>query len=145
MTVLFSRKCEYALQGILYLAERAGDGNISAIEIAKDLGISREFISKTLQSLVKHDIVISTRGKAGGFSLAVQPEKMSLLDIVLIVDGNSVFETCVLGLPTCGSDSPCPVHEQWGPIRENARDMLARTTVAEFKPVETIKLNKKGN
>ncbi len=82
MTVLFSRKCEYALQGILYLAENQHQGHISAEQIATDLHISRDFISKTLQSLVKDSIIQSHRGKSGGFSLAKDPESMSLLDII---------------------------------------------------------------
>ena len=135
MTVLFSRKCEYALQGILYLAEKQYQGNISAEQIATDLDISRDFISKTLQSLVKDGIIQSHRGKSGGFSLARDPDSMSLLDIILIIDGNSVFESCVLGLPTCSPESPCPVHNKWGPIREASREMLANTTVAQFQPI----------
>jgi len=135
MTVLFSRKCEYALQGILYLAEKQDRGNISAEQIATDLDISRDFISKTLQSLVKDGIIQSHRGKSGGFSLARDPDSMSLLDIILIIDGNSVFESCVLGLPTCSPDSPCPVHNKWGPIREASREMLANTMVAQFQPI----------
>ncbi len=135
MTVLFSRKCEYALQGILYLAEKQYQGNISAEQIATDLNISRDFISKTLQSLVKDGIIQSHRGKSGGFSLARDPDSMSLLDIILIIDGNSVFESCVLGLPTCNPESPCPVHNKWGPIRQASREMLANTTVAQFQPI----------
>jgi Rrf2 family iron-sulfur cluster assembly transcriptional regulator len=135
MTVLFSRKCEYALQGILYLAENQFRGNISAEQIATDLDISRDFISKTLQSLVKDGIIRSHRGKAGGFSLAKSPDSLSLLDIILIIDGNSVFENCIMGLPTCSADSPCPIHNKWGPIREASREMLANTTVAQFQPI----------
>ena len=135
MTVLFSRKCEYALQGILYLAENQDQGNISADQIASDLNISRDFISKTLQSLVKDGIIQSHRGKSGGFSLNQDPDSMSLLDIILIIDGNSVFESCVLGLPTCSSESPCPVHAKWGPIREASREMLANATVSQFQPI----------
>jgi len=133
MTVLFSRKCEYALQGLLYLAERQDLGNISADVIARDLSISREFISKTLQSLVKDGIVSSSRGKSGGFAQAQDPDTVSLLDIILIVDGNGVFESCVLGLPACGSDTPCPVHHKWGPLREASRNMLAETSIKQFK------------
>jgi len=136
MTVLFSRKCEYAIQGILYLAERQDLGNIPAEQIASDLNISRDFISKTLQSLVKENIIHSHRGKSGGFSLARDLESLSLLDIVRIIDGNGVFESCVLGLPDCGTDAPCPVHDQWGHLREASRTMLAGTTVAQFKPIK---------
>lgn len=133
MTVLFSRKCEYALQGILYLAENRQRGNISAAEIATDLGISQEFISKTLQGLVKVGMIQSSRGKTGGFSLARDPENITLLEIVKIIDGNEAFENCVLGLPQCHSDAPCALHEKWLPLRDSAHAMLSNTTVGQFK------------
>ncbi len=141
MTVLFSRKCEYALQGILYLAENQDQGNISADQIASDLDISRDFISKTLQQLTREGIIQSNRGKSGGFSLAKDPESISLLDVVLRIDGNAVFESCVLGLPSCGGETPCPVHDQWGPIREASRQMLANTSVSQFKPMTEMSIN----
>jgi Rrf2 family protein len=133
MTVLFSRKCEYALQGLLYLAKHQDTGPVSADQIANELEMSKEFISKTLQSLVKEGIVSSQRGKFGGFRLEKSQKEISLLDIVIIIDGNGVFEECVLGLPECGTDEPCPVHETWGPIRERAREMLATTTLASIQ------------
>jgi Rrf2 family iron-sulfur cluster assembly transcriptional regulator len=133
MTVLFSRKCEYALQGLLYLAKHRDSSPISADLIAGELHMSREFISKTLQRLVKEGVVTSQRGKTGGFSLQKAPEDISLLDIVLIVDGNDVFENCVLGLRECGSEDPCPVHDSWGPLREQAREMLATTSLASIE------------
>lgn len=132
MTVLFSRKCEYALQGILYLAENRQRGNISAVEIATDLGISQEFISKTLQGLVKVGMIQSIRGKAGGFAVARDPEAITLLEIVKIVDGDEAFEKCVLGLPDCDSEKPCALHEKWKPLRDLAKNMLMSTPVARF-------------
>ncbi|OIO66060.1 MAG: hypothetical protein AUJ47_01830 [Candidatus Marinimicrobia bacterium CG1_02_48_14] len=137
MTVLFSRKCEYALQGVLYLAQNRQRGNISAEEIATDLGISQDFISKTLQGLVKVGMIQSNRGKMGGFSLARDPESITLLEIVKIIDGNEAFENCVMGLPQCHSDSPCALHSKWQPLREAAQAMLSSTTVAQFEPSKT--------
>ena len=138
MTVLFSRKCEYALQSLLYLAQHQDTGPVSADQIANDLEMSREFISKTLQSLVKEGIVASQRGKAGGFSLNRASKDISLLDIVLIIDGNGVFEECVLGLPECGTDKPCPVHEVWGPLRERIHEMLVSTTLAAIQATPMV-------
>lgn len=133
MTVLFSRKCEYAIQGLLYLARHGDSKAISADSIASELEMSRDFISKTLQSLVKEGIVRSQKGKAGGFSLERAPEDISLMEIVRIVDGEGIFEECVLGLPECSSNEPCPVHDTWGPLREQARDMLSSTTLASIQ------------
>jgi len=137
MTVLFSRKCEYAIQGLLYLAEHRQGGAVPAEAIARDLGISRDFISKTLQGLVAEGLVASHRGKAGGFLLNRAPKAITLLEVVLIIDGSNLFENCVLGLPECGSDNACPVHGIWGPLREQIRSMLAATTLDQFQDVDT--------
>lgn len=138
MTVLFSRKCEYALQSLLFLAKHQDSGPVAAEMIASELDMSREFISKTLQSLVKEGIVLSQRGKAGGFRLHKSPDEISLLDVVLIIDGNGVFQDCVLGLAHCGSDEPCPVHNSWGPLRDRVREMLAQTSLASIQGGEVI-------
>ena len=135
MTVLFSRKCEYAIQGLLYLAKHRESGAIAADLIASELEMSRDFISKTLQGLVREGIVKSQRGKTGGFSLGRAPEDISLLEIVRIIDGEGVFQECVLGLSECSSDEPCPVHETWEPLREQARNMLSTTTLASIQNV----------
>lgn len=132
MSVIFSKKCEYGLQAILYLASKKDKEYFSAREIAKDLKIPREFISKILQSLVNFGIVGSKKGKNGGFYLAKNPNKIRLIDIVEAIDGLDVFTTCVLGFPECSSDMPCPVHSEWGKLRSMAYDMLSSETIDHF-------------
>ena len=55
MTVIFSKKCEYGMQAVLYLAAREMGTLVSADEISKVLKIPREFVSKILQSLKRAD------------------------------------------------------------------------------------------
>lgn len=141
MSVIFSKKCEYALQAILYLASREKDENISARDISKKLGIPKEFISKILQSLVHVKIVGSKKGKDGGFYLAKSPSKIRLIDIVEAIDGNEIFTICVLGFPNCSSSSPCPVHVKWNKLRNMAYDMLSSETIDKFKDKVIKKIN----
>lgn len=141
MSVIFSKKCEYALQAILYLASREKDENISARDISKKLGIPKEFISKILQSLVHVKIVGSKKGKDGGFYLAKSPSKIRLIDIVEAIDGNEIFTICVLGFPNCSSSSPCPVHVKWNKLRNMAYDMLSSETIDKFKNKVIKKIN----
>lgn len=141
MSAIFSKKCEYALQAILYLASREKDENISARDISKKLGIPKEFISKILQSLVHVKIVGSKKGKDGGFYLAKSPSKIRLIDIVEAIDGNEIFTTCVLGFPNCSSSSPCPVHVKWNKLRNMAYDMLSSETIDKFKDKVIKKIN----
>ncbi|MEJ5306223.1 MAG: Rrf2 family transcriptional regulator [Ignavibacteria bacterium] len=141
MSVIFSKKCEYGLQAILYLASKNDKEYFSAKEIASDLKIPKEFVSKILQSLVNYKIVGSKKGKNGGFFLAKKPSQIRLIDIVEAIDGLKVFETCVLGFPDCKSDVPCPVHYQWGKLRNMAYEMLSAETIDKFtdKVLEKIK------
>lgn len=141
MSVIFSKKCEYALQAILYLASIEKGENVSARDISESLRIPKEFISKILQSLVHVKIVGSKKGKDGGFYLAKSPSKIRLIDIVEAIDGSEFFTTCVLGFPKCLSISPCPVHNEWSKIREMAYIMLSAKTIDKFKDnlIEKIK------
>lgn len=141
MTVIFSKKCEYGLQAVLYLAATKDGFVYSADEISKKLNIPKEFISKILQSLTESGIVESKKGKSGGFKLAKHPSKIKLINIVEAIDGLGVFEDCVLGFPHCSPDKPCPVHNTWGELRTKAFEMLSTETIDHFKEITLNKIN----
>ena len=109
MTVIFSKKCEYGLQAVLYLATQPKGEVIPSDEIARKLSIPKEFVSKILQSLTESGIVDSKKGKTGGFFLAKDTSKIRLIDIVAAIDGLEMFNNCVLGFPDCNPDNPCPL------------------------------------
>ena len=116
MTVIFSKKCEYGMQAVLYLAAREKGTLVSADEISKVLKIPREFVSKILQSLRDSGLISSSKGKSGGFSLAKDASRIKLIDVVAAIDGLDMFDSCVLGFPECSPTHPCPVHNTWGPL-----------------------------
>lgn len=133
MTVIFSKKCEYGLQAVLYMAAKEQGCVCPSEDIAKKLKIPKEFVSKILQSLTESGIVESKKGKSGGFLLAKHPSKIRLIDIVAAIDGLDLFDNCVLGFPDCSPDKPCPVHNKWGELRTKAYEMLAAETVDRFR------------
>lgn len=132
MTVIFSRKCEYGLQAVLYLSANLDNGPIASDEIAEVLHIPKEFVSKILQSLTKHGIVGSKKGKSGGFFLAKPSAGIRLIDVVKAIDGLDIFDHCVLGFPNCTPDHPCPVHNRWGLLRDEAFRMLNSETLDQL-------------
>jgi Rrf2 family transcriptional regulator, iron-sulfur cluster assembly transcription factor len=133
MTVIFSKKCEYGLQAVLYLAAQNNGLVISADDIAKKLNIPKEFISKILQNLTDSGIIASKKGKSGGFALARDPKMIKLIDIVAAIDGLEIFNKCVLGFPDCSPVNPCPLHDKWGVLRTQAYNMLTDETLDKFK------------
>ncbi len=133
MTVIFSKKCEYGLQAVLFLAAKMNGEVIPSEEIAKKLNIPKEFVSKILQSLTESGIIFSKKGKSGGFTLAKDPSSIRLIDIVAAIDGLEMFNSCVLGFPQCSPDHPCPLHSKWGELRSKAYEMLTDETLDKFK------------
>jgi len=133
MTVIFSKKCEYGMQAILYLAAQESGSLVSADDISKALKIPKEFISKILQSLRESGLISSSKGKSGGFSLAKPASRIKLIDIVAAIDGLDMFDSCVLGFPECSPTHPCPVHNTWGALRTQTYDMLTSETIDKLK------------
>ncbi|MGE5401508.1 MAG: RrF2 family transcriptional regulator [Ignavibacteriales bacterium] len=133
MTVIFSKKCEYGLQAVLYLAANLQEEVVRVDVIAQQLNIPKEFVSKILQSLRENGIIESKKGKTGGFTLAKSPDQIKLIDIVEAIDGLGIFNSCVLGFPNCNPDHPCPVHDKWGKLRMEAYRMLSEETLDKFK------------
>ncbi len=132
MTVFFSKACELGLQAVLYLSAKE-KRIFNAEEVSIELKVPKEFVSKVLQILTSSGIVGSKKGKNGGFYLAKEPGQIKLIDIVETIDGLAVFKSCVLGFSGCSSETPCPVHEKWGKLRDEAYKMLSEETLEHLK------------
>lgn len=133
MTVIFSKKCELGLQAVLYLSTLDKDQMVSAAQVATKLKVPKEFVSKVMQILTDSGIVASKKGKNGGFYLGKNPSEIKLIDIVMVLDGGDVFNTCILGFPGCSVSTPCPMHNEWGKIRNMAFSMLNAETLESMK------------
>jgi Rrf2 family transcriptional regulator, iron-sulfur cluster assembly transcription factor len=140
MTVFFSKACELGIQAVLFLSIKKEKIIFNADEISKELKVPKEFVSKVLQELTNNGIVGSKKGKTGGFYLAKNPGKIKLIDIVEAIDGLDSFKSCLLGFPGCSSEKPCPVHDKWGKLREEAYKMLSSETLEQLKEKTILKI-----
>jgi Rrf2 family transcriptional regulator, iron-sulfur cluster assembly transcription factor len=131
-TAMLSQTAEYALRTVLYLADRRGDGLVGADELARVLGVPRNYLSKTLHRLVRERILASGRGKGGGFRLAIDPGRLTLLEVVEPFDAISAERRCLLGRPACDDRRPCPAHHRWKAVSTQVADFFRRTTVADL-------------
>jgi len=132
MSIIFSRKCEYGIQAVLYLSSLPAGQTTNAEGIAGELSIPKEFVSKILQELTSSGIIESKKGKNGGFLLKRKPSELKLIEIVDAIDGKEIFSNCVLGFPNCSNDYPCPVHETWSKISGETYAMLDKETIDTF-------------
>jgi len=130
--MLFSRESEYAIQTLLHLAGQSGDSYTYIRKIAADLNIPFFYLSKILNKLVKAGILTSLRGMKGGIKFAKNPGEISIYNVIVTIDGEDIFNQCVLGLPKCSSDHPCAVHTEWGALREQIAVLFRSKSLIEF-------------
>ena len=97
-----SEAASIAIHSMVIIA-RNGSG-INAIKIAEHTGFSKNHISKVLQRMVKNDLLKSVRGPSGGFSLKLDPEKLSLLTIYEAIEGPMVITDCPFENEVCHFD-----------------------------------------
>ena len=127
-----SKGSVYGLRALLYIVAKKQTGFVSISEISKELDISFHFLTKTLQTLTQNGILASHRGPNGGIALAKPAEEILLIDIIKLLEGDDFFEKCLLGLPGCGSFTPCPVHDFWQVTKAAMKDEFSSTSLANL-------------
>jgi Rrf2 family transcriptional regulator, iron-sulfur cluster assembly transcription factor len=124
-----TRKAEYAIRGMLYLAKQQ-DGSVAMIgDISDAVDAPRPFLAKILQSLAYKGLIKSARGAGGGFSLARPAAQISLCDIVEATEGPIMPNGCLMGPDVCSLQSTCPVHPVWRRIQSVTRGILEEVTL----------------
>lgn len=87
--------------------------------IAKKISAPANYLSKLLYSLASRGLIVSQKGKGGGFRLEKSPRKISLFDVVTAIEDVDKWSKCFLGKKQCSDSLPCYVHNQWKQVRES--------------------------
>lgn len=129
---MFSKTCEYGLRASIYIAQQSMQGKkVSLLTISEEIDSPKAFTAKILQQLTKSGLVNSIKGPYGGFEIEAENlNSIKLSDIVKVLDGDSIYTGCGLGLKKCNEKSPCPLHFKFVEIRDNLKTMLETTTLS---------------
>jgi len=115
---MLTNASKYAIRSVLFLAQNSNiDKKYGSKYIAKELDIPLHFIAKLLQPLAKKGIISSLKGPKGGFYFTHDNGKFKVYDIIEVIEGKNIFDSCFLGLPKCGDSNPCPVHHIVSPFK----------------------------
>ena len=128
---MLTRSAEYAVRALSLLALRETEGALHSAEIADELGLPPQFLSKILRRLKATDLVTSQRGRAGGFRLNRAADEISLLAVVRPFQDEFTGVECLLGQTDCNDSEACPLHERLTGIRRSFHNLLADTTLAD--------------
>ena len=130
---MFSKTCKYGIRAVLFLSVHTdGNNKVGVKEIAEALKVPRHFLGKILQTLSKNNLISSSKGPGGGFYLSEEDRTVTMDKIIVCLDGPGVFTSCVLGLPNCSNDNPCPLHIQAFAFRDGLKYQMMHQTIDEF-------------
>ena len=126
-----SKKVLFAIEAVLDIAYHAGAEPVQSREITRRQGIPRRYLEHALQQLVRHDILVGTRGPKGGYRLAKERRRITVADIVKVVrtmeagkKGADHAEGSELGQKV--------VHPLWNELQEVALERLSKTSVDDL-------------
>ena len=142
--MIYSNACSYAIRALTRLAMIRPDGYVLLEELCEGTDLPRHFVAKIFQELVRRGLLVSAKGRGGGFALARKPGKITLLEIVAAVDGSEQMDRCVVGLAKCDDKQPCPQHDQWKPIRQQIKRFLMETSLEAMAKATEFKLEAIG-
>lgn len=131
---MFSKTAEYALRATFYIArEGSKESKLSIKKVAKAIGSPNPFTAKILQYLSKNDVVISSvRGPNGGFYIREEAKNLPVMTILEVINEDDTLKGCILGLPHCSSDRPCPMHANYQKIKNQLIDLFMNTTIGDI-------------
>ena len=140
-----TRAGEYAIIGLLYLAQQPSGRTVMVDEVSDHEDIPKSFLAKIFQTLSKGGFVNSHRGAGGGFSLAKAPEDISLLQVLNCVERAFALQRCVAEEPSCvvphrhlGSCALCAIFSE---AQNRVNEVFARTSLADLLKPKTSPLH----
>jgi len=124
-----SRKFEYGLHAITYLATKGVGRVVTVKEMADDIGCSQEFLSKAIQSLKRAGITTSVQGVKGGYTLGRTTAEITIADIAIAIEGKPHLVRCVEKAGNCEVFSSCHHRSYMSALQYNIQNLLASTTI----------------
>ncbi|HWR33117.1 MAG TPA: Rrf2 family transcriptional regulator [Chitinophagaceae bacterium] len=130
---MLSYTCKTAIKAVIYLASKPGPVEKAGIrEIAEFIDASEHTVGKMLQTLVKEEVINSTKGPNGGFYITAKQKDQAIINIVWAIDGKEIFSHCGLGFSKCSTSHPCPIHDDYKIVRDRFEKMCRERTINEL-------------
>ena len=124
----FTKRADYGLMAIHYIAVHDALGAVNAKRIAEEFSIPPELMAKILQRLAKQRLIVSTNGPKGGYALARRPSEITVGQVIRALEGP-------INIVSCLEDDACPQME-----RCNLRRPVQKIQAAISQVLDTMSL-----
>ena len=123
---------DYSLKALLMLADRYPSAQpLRVEEIAAVQGVPENYLRRLLIELKRGGLVLSQKGPSGGYMLARPPARITMADVVEIIEGDYTPVGCLEDGANsfCPRDSGCPMRDVWRDVRDSVVGILRNATL----------------
>jgi len=133
---MLSQKARYALRALVELARASDEGQLTSAEIATRADAPRKFLEAILLEMARRGLVVSRRGKFGGYVLGRPAEMISFAEAIRVIDGPLALAPCVSRTafrkcPDCPSLKDCTLRGALLRARDATAEVLESYTLAD--------------
>ena len=130
-----SRKADYAIRALTYVAAINGQRTCSINEIAENEKIPREYLAKILKELTQKGYLISYKGVHGGYRLSKPRERITFLNILEATQGPFVLSTCNMDVHEesgCKGKDCCASYEFWDELQKKLKKIFTEMNLGKI-------------
>ncbi len=134
----------FAVTAMLDLAMQGEKGHVTLADISQRQGISQSYLEQLFAKLRRHEVVVSLRGRRGGYRLARNPELITVADIIIAVDEPLDATRCG-GKGNCtGTEDHgghCMTHHLWSTLTQKMLEFLASVSIKELVEQQRLRIH----
>ncbi len=125
-----SKASAYGLHALMFMVRHLTQLPISVGTIAKAEGIPMGYLAKIFPQLAKAGLIKAVKGRQRGYTFAKPPEEITLLDLFEVIEGEPLFEDCLLRHCDCGgTPESCEIYGQWYALTRKMTQVLRDATL----------------
>lgn len=131
--MMVSSKGRYALTVMVDIAKNGTDEFVSLTDVAERENLSIKYLESIISILNKGGMLISARGKNGGYKLSRKPEEYNINDILLLTEGSLAPVNCIIqdGVQ-CDKAAQCTTLPLWAGLDKVIDNYLSGITLADI-------------
>jgi Rrf2 family cysteine metabolism transcriptional repressor len=127
----FTKRADYGLMAIHYIAVHDGLGAVSTKRIAEEFAIPPELLAKVLQRLAKRRLIVSQNGPKGGYVLSHHPSEISVGEVIRALEGPISIVSC-LDHGGCPQEPRCNLRRPVQKLQAAISQLLDTMSLAEL-------------
>ncbi len=135
MSTKITTKTQYAVAAMIEIAQ--SEGLISIAKISSNQSISFDYMSVILSELQRKKLIMSIRGRRGGYKIARPIDDISIVDIMEAIGEKIKITRCNGREGSCnGSKIKCTAHNMWKKLEDNMSEYLSSMTLKDILNIE---------